>query len=70
MPTSAPLMDTLNELGIAENTLVVAHADNGPMVHNAPPGTRLGNETIFRGGKSDYWEGGTQGGRVRMVARA
>ncbi|MGI9667892.1 MAG: sulfatase-like hydrolase/transferase [Acidimicrobiia bacterium] len=53
------LMDTLQELGIAENTIVVAHADNGPMVHNAPPGTGF-NETVFRGGKSDYWEGGTR----------
>jgi len=53
------LMDTLQELGIAENTLVVAHADNGPMVHNPPPGSGFA-ETVFRGGKSDYWEGGTR----------
>ena len=58
------LMDTLTELGIAENTLVVAHADNGPMVHSPPPGSGF-NETVFRGGKSDYWEGG-----VRVAAFA
>jgi arylsulfatase A-like enzyme len=58
------LMDTLNELGIAENTIVVAHADNGPMVHNPPNGLGMA-ETVFRGGKSDYWEGG-----IRVAAFA
>jgi arylsulfatase len=51
------VMDELRSLGIAENTIVVAHADNGPMVHNPPPGLGMA-ETVFRGGKSDYWEGG------------
>jgi arylsulfatase len=51
------VMDELQSLGIAENTIVVAHADNGPMVHNPPPGLGMA-ETVFRGGKSDYWEGG------------
>jgi len=58
------LMDTLNELGIAENTVVVAHGDNGPMVHDPPAGLGM-NETVFRGGKSDYWEGG-----IRVAAFA
>ena len=58
------LMDTLTRLGIAENTVVVAHADNGPMVHDPPPGLGM-NETVFRGGKSDYWEGG-----IRVAAFA
>ena len=53
------VMDQLQELGIAENTLVVAHADNGPMVHEPPPGLGMA-ETVFRGGKSDYWEGGVR----------
>ena len=51
------VMDQLTELGIAENTVVVAHGDNGPMVHDPPPGLGMA-ETVFRGGKSDYWEGG------------
>jgi arylsulfatase len=52
-------MDELEELGIAENTLLVCHADNGPMVHDPPAG--LGqSEIMFRGGKSDYWEGGVR----------
>lgn len=58
------VMDKLKELGIAENTLVVAMADNGPMAHNAPPGTGF-SETIFRGGKGDFLEGG-----VRVPAQA
>ncbi len=51
------LMDELTSLGIAENTLVIAMADNGPMVHDPPPGLGM-VETIFRGGKGDHTEGG------------
>ena len=58
------LMAKLKELGIAENTLIVAMADNGPMSHNSPPGTGF-SETIFRGGKGDFTEGG-----VRVPAMA
>ena len=58
------IMDKLEELGIAENTLVVAMADNGPMSHNPPPGTGFA-ETIYRGGKGDFLEGG-----VRVPAMA
>jgi arylsulfatase len=53
------VMDELNELGIAENTLVIAMADNGPMAHNPPPGLGM-TETIFRGGKGDFLEGGVR----------
>ncbi|MCG8586273.1 MAG: sulfatase-like hydrolase/transferase, partial [Pirellulales bacterium] len=58
------LMAKLKELGIAENTLVVCMADNGPMAHNPPPGCGFA-ETIFRGGKGDFLEGG-----VRVPAQA
>lgn len=51
------LMQTLKDEGIAENTLVVIMADNGPMVHNPPPGWGM-TEIMFRGGKGDYTEGG------------
>jgi len=53
------LMDELNRLGIAENTLLVAMADNGPMAHNPPPGLGM-TETIYRGGKGDFLEGGVR----------
>jgi arylsulfatase len=53
------VMDELNALGIAENTLLVAMADNGPMVTNPPPGLGM-TETIFTGGKGDHTEGGVR----------
>jgi arylsulfatase A-like enzyme len=56
------LMGELRRLGIAENTLIVLMADNGPMVHNGPPGMV---DTIYRGGKGDFLEGG-----VRVPAMA
>ena len=52
----------LERLGIAENTLVVLMADNGPMTHNGPVGMV---ETLYAGGKGDYTEGG-----VRVPAMA
>jgi arylsulfatase len=63
-PDIAALRSTLQELGIAENTLIIAMADNGPMTHNPPAGAGLG-EGIFRGGKGDFTEGG-----VRVAAAA
>jgi arylsulfatase len=56
------LMEQLKKLGIAENTLVVLMADNGPMTHNGPPGMC---ETLYRGGKGDYLEGAV---RVPAIA--
>ena len=56
------LMSELKKLGIAENTLVVLMADNGPMVHDGPPGMI---DTLYRGGKGDFLEGG-----VRVPAMA
>ncbi len=53
------LMDELESLGIAENTLLIAMADNGPMAHNPPPGLGM-TETIYRGGKGDFLEGGVR----------
>jgi arylsulfatase len=55
--TVGRLLDELKKLGIAENTLVVAMADNGPMVHDPPPGLGM-TDLIFRGGKGDHSEGG------------
>jgi len=49
------ILDKLKELGMDENTLVIAMADNGPMHELAPLGPQ---ETIVRGGKGDYLEGG------------
>ena len=53
------VMAELKKLGIAENTLLICMADNGPMAHNPPPGLGM-VETIFRGGKGDFTEGGVR----------
>ncbi len=53
------IMDKLQELGIAENTLFVAMADNGPMVHSPPAGWGM-LPMIYRGGKGDFTEGGVR----------
>lgn len=58
------VMKELTSLGIAENTLFIAMADNGPMTHNPPPGWAM-TEIMYRGGKGDYTEGGV---RVPAVA--
>ena len=58
-PFVGRVMAKLRELGIAENTLLVCNADNGPMAHNPPPGCGF-TETIFRGGKGDFLEGGVR----------
>lgn len=63
-PTAGLLMKTLKELGVAENTLIIAMSDNGPMTHTPPPGAGMG-EGPFRGGKGDFLEGG-----VRVAAQA
>ncbi len=56
------LREVLEELGIAENTLVILMADNGPMTHNGPVGMV---ETLYTGGKGDYTDGGV---RVPAIA--
>ena len=50
------VLDRLNELGIAENTLVVWMSDNGPMYAMHPHG----GYSLLRGEKSDTWEGGVR----------
>ena len=53
------LMEELKEQGIAENTVFIAMADNGPMVHSPPPGWGM-LPMIYRGGKGDFTEGGVR----------
>ena len=58
------LLDQVDELGIADNTLVVFMADNGLMYHYE--GTSGLSQLIYRGGKTDFTEGGI---RVDAYAR-
>jgi len=55
------IVDELEAQGIADNTLVVAMADNGPMTE-APMAMY---QVVFNGGKGDYREGG-----IRVAAFA
>ena len=56
------LLDLLDELGIADNTIVVYSTDNGAETFTWPDG----GTTPFRGEKNTNWEGGF---RVPMVVR-
>jgi arylsulfatase A-like enzyme len=51
------LFQHLEEKGIAENTLVIVMADNGPFTHYGPRGIV---ETLYTGGKGDFTEGGVR----------
>jgi arylsulfatase len=56
------MLDLLDELGIADNTIVIWTSDNGAEVMSWPDG----GATPFRGEKNTNWEGGY---RVPLVAR-
>ena len=58
----AQVQKKLQEKGVAENTLIILMADNGPFTHYGPRGMV---ETLYRGGKGDYTEGGV---RVPCIA--
>lgn len=58
------LFTEIDNLGIADNTLVVLMADNGLMYHYE--GTSGLNQLIYRGGKTQHLEGGV---RVDAFAR-
>ncbi len=53
------LFDKVEELGIAENTVVVLMADNG-LMHLYPSYTSGLNELVYRGGKTNHLEGGVR----------
>jgi len=63
------LMNTLEDLGIADNTLVIFSSDNGPEVTsvvNMRKDYRHDGARPWRGMKRDQWEGGH---RVPLIAR-
>jgi len=49
------LLETLERLGLREDTLIVFGSDNGPWVH---AGLDSGSAWPYRGGKAQTWEGG------------
>jgi arylsulfatase A-like enzyme len=59
------ILDELDTLGIADNTLVVLMGDNGPFLRGYQKTTGM-NDMVYRGGKGDHLEGGV---RVNAFAR-
>lgn len=60
------LMAKLDELGIADNTLVIFTSDNGPHKEGGADPDYFDSNGIFKGYKRDLYEGGI---RVPMIAR-
>ena len=50
------ILDEVEKLGIAENTIIVVMGDNGPFMQYAGPTGQ--SDRIYRGGKTDHLEGG------------
>ncbi|KQC31412.1 arylsulfatase [Flagellimonas eckloniae] len=59
------IMSTLEELGIADNTLVIFTSDNGPHLEGGADPDFFDSNGIYRGYKRDLYEGGI---RVPMIA--
>jgi arylsulfatase A-like enzyme len=60
------LLQKLDELGIAENTLVIFTSDNGPHLEGGADPDYFDSNGVLRGYKRDLYEGGI---RVPMLAR-
>lgn len=54
------LLDTLDELGIAENTIVIFTSDNGGNMYSDVDEMAPTNNRPLRGGKASMFEGGTR----------
>jgi arylsulfatase len=52
------ILDEVEQLGIAENTLIVVMGDNGPFMQYAGPTGQ--SDRIYRGGKTEHLEGGVR----------
>jgi arylsulfatase len=52
------ILDEVEQLGIAENTIIVVMGDNGPFMQYAGPSGQ--SDRIYRGGKGEHLEGGVR----------
>ncbi len=55
------LLDTLDSLGIADNTIIVFASDNGGNMYNEVDGVSATSNAPLRGGKATMYEGGIRG---------
>jgi len=54
------VLDSLDSLGIADNTLLVFFSDNGGDMYDRPDGVLPTSNAPLRGGKANLFEGGTR----------
>lgn len=52
------IVNEVNKLGIAENTIIIVMGDNGPFMQYAGPSGQ--SDRIYRGGKAEHLEGGVR----------
>ena len=52
------IIDEVDSLGIADNTIIILMGDNGPFMQYAGPSGQ--SDRIYRGGKADHLEGGVR----------
>ena len=55
------LLDTLDRLNIADNSIIVFASDNGGNMYNQVDGTTATSNHPLRGGKANMYEGGVRG---------
>jgi len=55
------LLDTLDRLELADDTIIVFASDNGGNMYNQVDGTTPTSNAPLRGGKATMWEGGVRG---------
>lgn len=55
------LLDTLDRLGLSEDTIIIFASDNGGNMYNEVDGTSATSNSPLRGGKATMYEGGVRG---------